>query len=97
VVSSLREAATEAPPGFEFRQIVDIPLVDSQPVGFAASYTTTVGEVTVIFLVLDLGQSVQRQAARLAGGIDDLPNADAPSSSSEQLSADSPGKPSERP
>lgn len=59
-------ANSAAPQGFVFNGLEPITATDSQPPGFAARYNTDSGEMKVIFLVLDLGQQRQRQAAKLA-------------------------------
>ena len=61
-----RIAKSAAPQGFVFNGLDPITATDSQPSGFAARYDTDSGEMKVIFLVLDLGQQRQRQAAKLA-------------------------------
>ncbi len=55
-----------APAGFGFSGSEDIPHTDSRPHGFMARYNSQVGEVKVVFLVLDLGQSAQKAAAKVA-------------------------------
>ena len=56
-------AAEEAPPGFAYRGLTEIPLTDSRPHGFVASYHDGQGDLKTIFLVLDMGQVRQRAAA----------------------------------
>ena len=58
---------TASPPGFNFLGKDLIPHEDSRPPGFAARYSADFGEIKVIFLILDLGQQRQRQAAKTAG------------------------------
>lgn len=60
-------AETASPPGFTFRGREPIPHEDSRPPGFVARYDADFGEVKVVFLVLNLGQQRQRQAAQFAG------------------------------
>ena len=60
-------AETASPPGFNFLGKDLIPHEDSRPPGFAARYSADFGEIKVIFLILDLGQQRQRQAAKTAG------------------------------
>ena len=62
------EGAAElaTPPGFTFKGRQPIPHTDSRPPGFVARYDADFGEVKVIFLVLNLGQQRQRDAARTA-------------------------------
>ena len=54
------------PPGFIFKGREEIRQTDSRPPGFVARYETDSGEVKVIFLVLNLGQHRQREAAKVA-------------------------------
>jgi hypothetical protein len=66
-VSHLKGSARrDAPAGFTFQALDDILLVDSQPLGFVARYSGQLGQVHVVFLILDLFQGVQRQAAKTA-------------------------------
>jgi hypothetical protein len=69
VLDHLKQVAeTEAPPGFTYKgNVKDIPLRDSRPTGFIVEYRGPLGGVTVVFLVLDMRQHAQREAARLAG------------------------------
>jgi hypothetical protein len=60
-------AETASPPGFKFLGREPIPHVDSRPPGFAARYLADFGEVKLVFLVLNLGQQRQQQAAKTAG------------------------------
>ncbi len=67
VLAHLKHTAeSDAPSGFHFRGLKDIPFTDSKPLGFSARYGVGYGEVKVVFLVLDLGQQLQRNAAKLA-------------------------------
>jgi hypothetical protein len=59
-------AETAQPPGFIFKGREPIRQTDSRPPGFVARYEGDFGEVKVIFLVLNLGQSRQRAAAKAA-------------------------------
>lgn len=64
IQSSLKTmAAAEAPTGYVFSDQQDISSGDSSPAGFKAQYRDNRGELTMVFLILDLGQSLQRQAA----------------------------------
>ncbi len=65
-------AETASPPGFADHGRDPIPQEDSRPPGFIARYTADFGEVKVVFLVLNLGQIRQRQAAKTAGGTKSL-------------------------
>jgi hypothetical protein len=60
-------AATACPPGFKYLGQEKIPHEDSRPPGFVARYDADFGEVKVVFLVLNLGQHRQRNAAVTAG------------------------------
>ncbi len=60
-------AEKEAPPSFVYAGAKDIPLIDSGPTGFIAKYEGPLGTVKVVFLVLDMRQYAQEEAARLAG------------------------------
>jgi len=69
VLAYLRQTAEhDAPAGFSYRSCENIPLTDSQPVGFTALYDGQLGEVKVVFLVLDMIQYPQREAAKTAAG-----------------------------
>lgn len=59
-------AETASPRGFTYIDREPIPHGDSRPPGFVARYTADFGEVKVIFLILNLGQSLQRAAAKTA-------------------------------
>jgi hypothetical protein len=59
-------AETASPPGFTYLGREPIPHDDSRPPGFVARYLADFGEVKVVFLVLNLGQQRQRQAAKTA-------------------------------
>ena len=59
-------AETAVPAGFAFIGREPITHEDSRPPGFVARYSADFGEVKVVFLVLDLGQQRQRQAAKTA-------------------------------
>jgi hypothetical protein len=61
-----RVAEFEAPNGFKYLRQEEFPLTDSRPAGLAASYQTALGEVKVVFLLLDMSQSAQRGAAKSA-------------------------------
>ena len=68
VVAFLETAAeTACPPGFKYLGQEKIPHEDSRPPGFVARYDADFGEVKVVFLVLNLGQHRQRNAAVTAG------------------------------
>jgi hypothetical protein len=57
----------DAPPAFAYRRSREIPLTDSGPTGFVAEYQGPLGLVKVVFLVLDMRQHAQMEAARIAG------------------------------
>jgi hypothetical protein len=59
-------AEMASPPGFTYLGREPIPHDDSRPPGFVARYSADFGEVKVVFLVLNLGQQRQRQAAKSA-------------------------------
>ena len=59
-------AETAQPPGLIFKGREPIRQTDSRPPGFVARYESNFGEVKVVFLVLNLGQSRQRKAAKAA-------------------------------
>jgi hypothetical protein len=69
VLSELHEIAkTDAPPAFTHSDSADLPHEDSRPIGFVATYRMQGGEeVKVVFLVMDMKQQRQRDAAALAG------------------------------
>ena len=68
VMKVLETAAKAASPtGFTFRGLDQITHDDSRPPGFVARYSGDFGEVKVVFLVLNMGQQRQRQAAQMAG------------------------------
>jgi hypothetical protein len=60
-------AEREAPPSFSYTRSKDIPLTDSGPTGFVVEYQGSLGPIKVLFLVLDMRQHAQEEAARIAG------------------------------
>jgi hypothetical protein len=60
-------AEMSIPSGFLFKSLEQIPRVDARPLGITALYESQLGEVRVVFLILDLGQKLQRDAAASAG------------------------------
>ncbi len=66
VLAHLEKAAQRASSGFSFRSIEPIPAIDAQPPGFIARYQGDFGEIEVVFLVLNLQQRKQRDAAKTA-------------------------------
>jgi hypothetical protein len=67
VLDELRRAAeNEAPNGFVHLRREEISRTDSRPTGFASTYQYSLGEVKVVFLVLDMAQHAQRNAAKTA-------------------------------
>ena len=67
LMRSLETSADMAsPPGFTYLGREPIPHDDSRPPGFVARYSADFGEVKVVFLVLNLGQQRQLQAAKTA-------------------------------
>jgi tetratricopeptide (TPR) repeat protein len=61
-----KTAKDDAPSGFKYRASKDIPHTDSRPVGFTSCYDGEFGEVKVVFLILDMAQNIQREAAKTA-------------------------------
>ena len=59
-------AKHDAPEGFVYLWREDIPYTDSRPAGFLAHYKGEFATVKVAFLVLDMGQDAQKEAARTA-------------------------------
>lgn len=59
-------AKTAAPDGFAFCEFEEIPSTDSRPPGFTAVYQTEYGSAKVVFLILDLEQYAQKNAAKAA-------------------------------
>jgi tetratricopeptide (TPR) repeat protein len=67
VLEHLSNAArSTAPAGIKFLKIEPLVTEDSGPMGFSAVYTSEIGERRVHFLVLDLHQGVQKNAAKEA-------------------------------
>jgi tetratricopeptide (TPR) repeat protein len=65
LMKSLQEIASgEAPKPFVFRDLQEIAPNDSRPIGFVARYAVEDDEAKVVFLILDMGQERQRQAAK---------------------------------
>ena len=60
-------AETASAPGFTYLGREPIPPEYSRPPGFVARYSADFGEIKVVFLVLNLGQKRQRDAAKTAG------------------------------
>jgi tetratricopeptide (TPR) repeat protein len=61
-----KTAQDEAPTGLTFKSLKPHPRTDSRPPGFSATYGMQLGEVKIVFLLLDMGQHDQRNAAALA-------------------------------
>ena len=59
-------AEKEVPTGFTFNGTKEIISTDSMPPGFVSTYDSSLVEVKVIFLILDMKQSAQRGAAKTA-------------------------------
>jgi hypothetical protein len=67
VLEHLNDAArSTAPAGIKFVKIEPFVTEDSGPRGFTAVYSSEIGERRVHFLVLDLHQGVQKNAAKEA-------------------------------
>ena len=65
VLSELHRIAREdVPKGFRFIRSDELRTIDAQPPGFAAQYSSSLGEMTVVFLILDMLQQAQRDAAK---------------------------------
>ena len=56
----------DAPPGFRYITREEIPYTDSRPRGFITRYAVESDELEVVFLVLDMGQHRQKEAAKIA-------------------------------
>jgi hypothetical protein len=63
VINHLKTACTTPPAGSSYIRSDDLQDFDSMPIGFSAEYNIDSRAALVVFLVLDLGQSVQRAAA----------------------------------
>ena len=61
-------AKTDSPVGFEHTRIDNIARTDSKPIGFTAHYNSGFGDVRVVFLILDMGQYAQKDAAKTSTG-----------------------------
>jgi hypothetical protein len=68
--ASLREQRESAPPGFTFVDNEELPLTDSRPGGFVASFDENAGRRRVVFLILDLAQDGQKEAAKKSAASD---------------------------
>ncbi len=67
ILNELRNIAEhDAPKGFTYYQGENIPHTDSRPAGFTAHYKGESDIVQVVFLVLDMGQNAQKEAAKTA-------------------------------
>jgi hypothetical protein len=67
IMKYLKEMAeTEAPAAFKYKGHDEIVKTDSRPPGFIAEYERQRGTVKVAFLILDMGQISQREAAKLS-------------------------------
>ena len=91
-VMTVLETAAEAakPPGFAFLGRKPIPHEDSRPPGFVARYIGDFGEeVKVVFLVLNMGQQRQRQAAQMAGQTKSRPASKKPKAASKNATQSS--------
>ena len=62
----LRKIAREdSPESFEFYHLDDIPHTDARPAGFTAHYKADRGTVKIVFLVMDMAQYAQKDAAKV--------------------------------
>jgi hypothetical protein len=66
LVELRRVAESEAPTGFAYVRCEELPLTDSRPTGCVATYQSGLGEVKVVFLLLNMAQHAQRDAAKVA-------------------------------
>ena len=67
ILDKLRDIAEyDTPKGFTYLQSEDIRYTDSRPAGFTADYRGESSVVRVVFLVLDMRQNAQREAAKIA-------------------------------
>jgi hypothetical protein len=66
ILSELKVAAEAPPDGFQFLRGEDLEVVDSGPAGFVARYRSALHEVKVVFLIVDLRQAPQKDAAQAA-------------------------------
>jgi tetratricopeptide (TPR) repeat protein len=64
ITAYLKEmAAKEAPDAFKYQRSEEITHTDSRPPGFVAEYEGQHGPVKVVFLILDMAQEAQQDAA----------------------------------
>jgi hypothetical protein len=69
VLDELRRIARQdAPTGFAFKQLEEHLREDSRPPAFSAIYASALGDVRVVFVLLDMEQRAQRNAASMAAG-----------------------------
>jgi hypothetical protein len=67
IIDYLKDMAEkEAPSAFKYRDRTEIEHTDSRPPGFVAEYDGQHGPVKVVFLVLDMAQEAQQDAAKLS-------------------------------
>jgi hypothetical protein len=59
-------AEKEVPSAFVYKKREDVPHTDSRPPGFVAEYEGQFGPVKVVFLILDMAQEAQLEAAKLS-------------------------------
>lgn len=64
ILRHLKTACTAPPNGINYVQSEDLPDFDSMPLGFKAYYEIDSRRIVVVFLALDMGQVVQREAAQ---------------------------------
>ena len=71
ILNYLKQMVQEsAPPGFTFVENEELPLTDSRPGGFVASFDENAGRRRVVFLILDLAQDGQKEAAKKSAASD---------------------------
>ena len=74
VLEHLKAVARDNPPaGIEYVKSEDLPFSDSGPRGFSATYRSDKGERQVHFLVLDLNQGLEKNAAQAAQSLKPKP------------------------
>lgn len=66
ILAHLRTACASPPSGFTHRRTEELEDYSSMPVGFKAYYELDSRNVVVVFLVLEIGQLIQRAAAESA-------------------------------
>lgn len=65
VLAYLKTACATPPRGIGYIRIEDLEDFDSMPIGFKAHYKIDSRDIVVVFLALEIGQNLQREAAAL--------------------------------